>query len=77
MRGAGADVLVVIQQPGGGSVRVLARIKAIGQGPSLLADQVVHPVPARRRLGQQVLSYSASSPRRATARSVPSRAAAA
>jgi hypothetical protein len=46
-------VLVVIQQPGGGTVPV--RVQATGQGPDVLADQVVQPVPALGRLGNQVL----------------------
>ena len=53
--GAGGGVLVVIQQPGGGTVPVTVRIQAIGQGAGVLADQVVQPVPALGRLGNQVL----------------------
>ena len=48
-------MLVVIQQPGGGLVPVTVRVEAAGQGAGVLADQVVHPVPALGRLGEQVL----------------------
>jgi Homeodomain-like domain len=53
--GAGGGVLVVIQQPGGGTVPVMFRVQAVGQGTGVLADQVVQPVPALSRLGNQVL----------------------
>src|SRR5262249_18540357 len=53
--GAGGGVLVVIQQPGGGTVPVPVRIQTAGQGAGVLADQVVQPVPALGRLGEQVL----------------------
>ena len=53
--GAGGGVLVVIQQPGGGIVPVPVRVQAVGQGAGVLADQVVQPVPALGRLGEQVL----------------------
>ena len=53
--GEGGGVLVVIQQPGGGLVPVTVRVQAAGQGAGVLADQVVQPVPALGRLGQQVL----------------------
>ena len=48
-------MLVVIQQPCGGVVPVTIRVEAGGQGAGVLADQVVHPVPALGRLGEQVL----------------------
>ena len=53
--GAGGGVLVVIQQPGGGPSRSPVRVQAVGQGAGVLADQVVQPVPALGRLGEQVL----------------------
>ena len=53
--GQGGGVLVVIQQPGGRLVPVTVWVQAAGQGPGVGADQVVHPVPALGRLGEQVL----------------------
>ena len=53
--GAGRGVLVVIQQPGGGTVPVTVRVQPHGQSAGVLADQVVQPVPALGRLGEQVL----------------------
>ncbi len=53
--GAGSGVLVIIQQPPGGLLPVIVQVETAGQGPGVFADQVMHPVPARRRLGQQVL----------------------
>src|ERR1700685_3419715 len=47
--GQGAGVLVVIQQPGGRLVPVTVRVQPSGQGTSMIAEQVVQPVPA---LGQ-------------------------
>ena len=35
--------------------RVAVWVKPIGEGPGVLADQVVHPVPAPGRLGEQVV----------------------
>ena len=52
---AGGGVLVVIQQPSGGLFPVIEGVQAAGQGAGVLADQVVHPVPARGGLGEQVL----------------------
>ena len=48
-------MLVVIQQPGGGPVPVIAAVHAVSEGPGMLTDQVVHPIPALDGLGQQVL----------------------
>jgi hypothetical protein len=48
-------VLVVIQQPGGGTVPVAFWVEAAGQGAGVRTDQVVQPVPALGGLGQQVL----------------------
>ena len=48
-------MLVIIQQPTGGLLPVIAGVQAAGEGAGVLADQVVHPVPARGRLGEQVL----------------------
>ena len=45
--GAGGGFLVVIHQPIRGLVQVIVRVEAVGQGPGVLADEVVHPVPAR------------------------------
>lgn len=53
--GAGGGFLVVIHQPIRGLVQVIVRVEAVGQGPGVLADEVVHPVPARGRLSEQVL----------------------
>jgi hypothetical protein len=53
--GAGGCLLVVIQQAGGGLASVTVLVDAVGQGAGVLADQVVQPVPALSRLGQQVL----------------------
>ena len=53
--GPGGGVVVVIQQPDDGIVPVMIRVQAPGQGAGVLADQVVHPVPALGRLGEQVL----------------------
>src|ERR1700678_3725689 len=53
--GAGGGLLVVIQQPGGGLVPVTAGVQAPGEGAGVFADQVVQPVPALGRLGEQVL----------------------
>ncbi len=53
--GEGGGVLVVIQQPGGGQLPVTVRVKPIGEGAGVLADQVVQPVPALGQLGEQVL----------------------
>ena len=52
--GEGRGVLVVIQQPDGGPVLVIFRVKPIGEGTGMLADEVVQPVPARGRLDEQV-----------------------
>jgi hypothetical protein len=48
-------VLVVIEQPSGGSVPVIVRVKTARQGTGVLMDQVVQPVPALGRLDEQVL----------------------
>jgi hypothetical protein len=53
--GAGGGVLVVIQQLPGRLVPVALCVEAAGQHAGVLADQVVHPVPAGGRLGQQAL----------------------
>ena len=53
--GAGSGMLVVIQQPPGGLLPVVMVVKAAGQRASVLADQVVQPVPARSWLGEQVV----------------------
>ena len=53
--GASGSVLVVIQQPGGGLVPVTVQVQPAAQGAGVLADQVVQPVPALDRLGEQVL----------------------
>ena len=73
--GEGVGVLAVGQQPGGGLVPVTIRVEAPGVGTGMLAEQVVHPVPAVGRLEALYWSYSASSRRRAAARFVPSSAA--
>ena len=52
--GEGSGVLVVIEQPGSGLVPVTTGVHAAGQGAGVLADQVVHPVPAAPA-GNQVL----------------------
>src|SRR4029077_16904883 len=52
---AGGGVLVVIQQPTSGILAVPVRVSPAGQGAGVLADQVMHPVPALSRFGQQVL----------------------
>jgi hypothetical protein len=53
--GGGGGVLVVIQQPGGGQLPVTIRVKPIGEGAGVGADQVVQPVPAVGQLGKQVV----------------------
>jgi hypothetical protein len=53
--GEAGGEMVIIQQPGGGLVPVSVWVKPIGESPGVLADQVVHPVPAPGRLGEQVV----------------------
>ena len=72
----GGGVLVVVQQPGGGAVPVTVGV-AGGQGAGVLADQVVQPVPALGRLGDQVLVVQGLQAAAGGGKSVPSRAAAA
>ena len=52
--GGTGGVQVVIQQPGRGGVPG-SRVIGSGQGPGVLADQVMEPVPAAGGLGDQVL----------------------
>ena len=52
--GEGGGVLVVVQEPAQGGVSLGGGVGG-GQGPGVLADQVVQPVPAAGGLGEQVL----------------------
>ena len=74
--GGTGGVQVVIQQPGRGGVPG-SRVIGSGQGPGVLADQVMDRYRPRAGSVIRCWSYSASRRRRAAATAVPSSAAAA
>ena len=74
--GGPGGVQVVVQQPGGGGVAG-GRVIGGGQGPGVLADQVMEPVPAAGGLGDQVLVVEGLQAAAGLSRAVSSSAAAA
>ena len=53
--GDSRSVLVIVKQPGEGLIAVTNRVKALGEGTGMLAEQIVQPVPAMGRFGEQVV----------------------